>query len=850
MDLTIEDLRSELKKRGLDSGGDQEELQARLTEELEKEKNEKKTLETFTEDSTENNPESEDTTDKEDPMQKEEMVTTKEDEKDTGNKVEVDEKTDESEVQSLQTPAEEASTEEVKEEEVKTEEKETEEVKNEDEEEKLTEEKDVKKELSTSPPENAKGNDEPTAAEDSNDTIAETKDSTPDLSGTNAKSEENESFIVLVDDAQNDLDADLLSKEKASNKKSESAGSTTCKSGEGKEANASGAGGDKGKTADAKKTDKKVDEKKDGKSKSSTAVHRVKSSKNASSGNPNSCNLWISGLSSNTKATNLKTVFTKYGKVIGAKIVTNARSPGARCYGFLTMSSSEEAAKCIQHLNQTELHGRMISVERAKTNPGLQSIKKMKPALKSDKSEGKKSIQEEKSPNKKSTAEKKSVEGNSPTKKSVEKKIVAGKSSDKKMDKTESKKDGKSQSEKSDTHLRKSRRSSSSKTPSKFSSRSPRSRHRFREGSSYISDRDYRMTSELRKQRSYLEQVMERQKRQIDHGRMVELELQRRQKKEAIMLERLREELRIEKEKLERKRMKLESAKQSQLWKERQEQEMLNGFERERQPVKRPYERKAAHGYSFWEGPKRPNLGNSGRGGGAASGASASRFSRNFSDETTWFSNHKETYDRRNDSYYNRDNKAMEPVTRFSDSNIGRINHPPQRTSHDRYAPPESSSRLGDHVSSDDRFERRDIGSGGYQKLAVDRGREIDRRNVSAHERLGGRIRNQPAGGTNWKADNWSHSHGGIDNNHWVNNNVNSNYGSSAGSSGGFAGGSGTSGSGHGAQNMEAGSMYYNAGQRSGMMSTGGGGNNMGSRMQESRFDAYKNLEHGSMRRY
>lgn len=51
-------------------------------------------------------------------------------------------------------------------------------------------------------------------------------------------------------------------------------------------------------------------------------------------------------------------------QVVGAKVVTNAKSPGARCYGFVTMSSTEEATKCISDLHRTELHGRMISVER------------------------------------------------------------------------------------------------------------------------------------------------------------------------------------------------------------------------------------------------------------------------------------------------------------------------------------------------------------------------------------------------------------------------------------------------------------------------------------------------------
>lgn len=58
-----------------------------------------------------------------------------------------------------------------------------------------------------------------------------------------------------------------------------------------------------------------------------------------------------------------------FGKVVGAKVVTNARSPGARCYGFVTMSTAEEATMCITHLHKTELHGKIISVEKVSTDP-------------------------------------------------------------------------------------------------------------------------------------------------------------------------------------------------------------------------------------------------------------------------------------------------------------------------------------------------------------------------------------------------------------------------------------------------------------------------------------------------
>ncbi|XP_015269399.1 PREDICTED: scaffold attachment factor B1-like isoform X2 [Gekko japonicus] len=96
-------------------------------------------------------------------------------------------------------------------------------------------------------------------------------------------------------------------------------------------------------------------------------------------------NFWVSGLASTTRATDLKNLFSKYGKVVGAKVVTNARSPGARCYGFVTMSTAEETTKCIAHCHKTELHGKIISVERAKNEPvAKKPLEKKENEVKSD----------------------------------------------------------------------------------------------------------------------------------------------------------------------------------------------------------------------------------------------------------------------------------------------------------------------------------------------------------------------------------------------------------------------------------------------------------------------------------
>ncbi|KAM4592438.1 SAFB-like transcription modulator isoform 2-T2 [Odontesthes bonariensis] len=95
----------------------------------------------------------------------------------------------------------------------------------------------------------------------------------------------------------------------------------------------------------------------------------AKDEKAVGSNSSSSRNIWVSGLSSNTKAADLKNLFGKYGKVLSAKVVTNARSPGSKCYGLVTMSSSTEVTRCISHLDCTELHGQQIYVERAKNDP-------------------------------------------------------------------------------------------------------------------------------------------------------------------------------------------------------------------------------------------------------------------------------------------------------------------------------------------------------------------------------------------------------------------------------------------------------------------------------------------------
>uniref|UniRef100_A0A669QRQ8 Scaffold attachment factor B n=1 Tax=Phasianus colchicus TaxID=9054 RepID=A0A669QRQ8_PHACC len=179
------------------------------------------------------------------------------------------------------------------------------------------------------------------------------------------------------------LDSDSVGVESVSDQSSKRCQGLEASSGETAERGAGAEGKDS--KEDAKKTEDKANSEECPATKESSAseggdqkkssVEEDKDTKQASkdekgrAGSGSGRNLWVSGLSSSTRATDLKNLFSKYGKVVGAKVVTNARSPGARCYGFVTMSTSEEATKCINHLHRTELHGKMISVEKAKNEP-------------------------------------------------------------------------------------------------------------------------------------------------------------------------------------------------------------------------------------------------------------------------------------------------------------------------------------------------------------------------------------------------------------------------------------------------------------------------------------------------
>ncbi|XP_017798233.1 PREDICTED: SAFB-like transcription modulator isoform X2 [Habropoda laboriosa] len=309
--------------------------------------------------------------------------------------------------------------------------------------------------------------------------------------------------------------------------------------------------------------------------------------------NASSRNLWVSGLSSSTRATDLKQIFSKYGKVIGAKVVTNARTPGARCYGYVTMSTSEDAAKCIQHLHRTELHGRVISVEKAKgdtqqshmrkrdtTNGKSEKKEEKEKAAKDnhDVNDRKEKETKKETEDKGSEATKKSDEKNSENvenKKAAaevqEKKDEASKDNDSRSTKSTSKKPESDRGRRDEKRIR-----SWDHHRSHTRSRS-RERRRRDDVLTFAKIREERERQRLRERERMLREEERRRREDMERQREVE----RRQREEAARLEREREKLRRERERIEQ-----EKAELLRLERERQKLEREK-LERERLELKR-----------------------------------------------------------------------------------------------------------------------------------------------------------------------------------------------------------------------------------------------------------------------
>ncbi|KDN40836.1 hypothetical protein RSAG8_07854, partial [Rhizoctonia solani AG-8 WAC10335] len=80
-----------------------------------------------------------------------------------------------------------------------------------------------------------------------------------------------------------------------------------------------------------------------------------------------SSTLGVFGLSIRTQERDLDEEFSRYGKVEKVTIVYDQRSDRSRGFGFIKMSTPDEAARCITELNGLDLNGRRIRVDYSTT---------------------------------------------------------------------------------------------------------------------------------------------------------------------------------------------------------------------------------------------------------------------------------------------------------------------------------------------------------------------------------------------------------------------------------------------------------------------------------------------------
>lgn len=79
-----------------------------------------------------------------------------------------------------------------------------------------------------------------------------------------------------------------------------------------------------------------------------------------------STKLYVGNLSFNTSTQDLETMFAESGTVQSTNIIEDRETGRSRGFGFVEMSSKEEAQAAISALNGKEIDGRALTVNEAK----------------------------------------------------------------------------------------------------------------------------------------------------------------------------------------------------------------------------------------------------------------------------------------------------------------------------------------------------------------------------------------------------------------------------------------------------------------------------------------------------
>jgi RNA recognition motif-containing protein len=80
-------------------------------------------------------------------------------------------------------------------------------------------------------------------------------------------------------------------------------------------------------------------------------------------------NIFVSGLNYSMSSDELSQVFSRFGAVASAKVITDRATGRSRGFGFVEMESEDEARNAIAQLDQSDVGGRKINVKQAEDRP-------------------------------------------------------------------------------------------------------------------------------------------------------------------------------------------------------------------------------------------------------------------------------------------------------------------------------------------------------------------------------------------------------------------------------------------------------------------------------------------------
>ena len=77
-------------------------------------------------------------------------------------------------------------------------------------------------------------------------------------------------------------------------------------------------------------------------------------------------NIYVGNLSYNITEDELADIFSEYGEVTSANIISDKYSGRSKGFGFVEMSNEADGETAIEALNETDVKGRNITVNKAR----------------------------------------------------------------------------------------------------------------------------------------------------------------------------------------------------------------------------------------------------------------------------------------------------------------------------------------------------------------------------------------------------------------------------------------------------------------------------------------------------